>query len=76
MLFIDNISFQYEVLYGDNVIVESLVSGVSIEYHVEFKGNKVDSQITIDFDQYKDMTYQDVIDYLTKVFNETIEAVK
>lgn len=76
MVFIDDISFGYTNLYSGDDIVETRVDSVDVNYRVIQDGNVVRGSASVDFAEYKEMKYNDLLKLMKDNFNKTIKEVK
>lgn len=77
MIAIDDIAFEYTQVYGDSPDpVAVSCSGVGVRYTVYQNGNQIDGYLSINIEEYKTMTYDDLIERVRQAFNETVESVK
>lgn len=76
MITIDDIRFEYVKAYGDSPAhpIEMAMGDVEVRYTVHQIDNKVDGKVSIHADTYKQMKYDDIIEYIRQSFNETVEV--
>lgn len=75
MILIDDITFSHEKFYSDGGSVEVAYGDVEIDYKVINDGNEIPGSLTINFSEYEDMKFNNIVDKVKEHFNKTVEEI-
>lgn len=75
MILIDDITFIHAKAYSGGGLVEVAYGDVEIDYKVINDGNEIPGSLTINFSEYEDMKFNNIVEKVKEHFNKTVKEI-